>query len=91
MASIPLKIKIGPSWGSVDRGIKVLAKQVNNQVVFIIVNEWVDPLSYTISGLHALNGITYKDTRGIHRGIVQDDKLSLTAGGHEVYVLTPAN
>ncbi len=67
-------LTVHPSSGSDEKGIIWLAKENNEQVVFIVVNEADQGLAFEISGLE--NGETFVD---LHRGeklLVEEGKIS---------------
>lgn len=88
-ADMKLTIDLAETWGSLDRGIRVLPKQVGNDLYFIVVNEWCDPLRYTLSGLDTLNGISYKDTSTGFTVTVENGALTLPIRAYGVHVLQP--
>ena len=88
-AKIDIQINLAETWGSLDRGVRVLPKQVGNEVYFIVVNEWCDPLSYTLSGLDILNGKSYKDNATGLVVTVENGALSLPIRSYGVHILQP--
>ncbi len=45
----PTSVTLSPTFGSIDRGVRVLTKNVEGTLWFIVVNEWSAPLEYTLS------------------------------------------
>jgi hypothetical protein len=88
-ANLDIEVSIAQTWGSVDRGVRVLAKQAADGVWLIVVNEWEGPLVYTLTGLDALNGVTYEENNGGESGIVGNGALKLHIGGEKVQILKP--
>jgi len=88
-ATMNIQITLAETWGSLDRGVRVLPKQVGDQVHLIIVNEWCDPLRYTLSGLDILNGKSYKDTSADLTVTVKNGALTLPIRAYGVHVLQP--
>ena len=89
-AALDVKVTLAQTWGSLDRGIRVLPKQVGGQVHLIVVNEWLDPLRYTLNGLDSLNGKQYKDSSTGLTATVENGALTLPIRGYGVHVLQPA-
>ncbi len=56
---------------------------------FIVVNEWCDPLRYTLSGLDALNGKSYKDSATDQTVTVEQGALTLPIRAYGVHILQP--
>ena len=88
-ADIALSVELGPTWGTVDRGVRVLPKQVDEKTWLIVVNEWGDPLNYTLSGLTELNGTVFVDDADAREATVRNGSLTLSIAGHGVQVLAP--
>jgi hypothetical protein len=88
-AELDVSVEIGPTWGSVEDAVQVLPKRVKDTVGFIVVNESNDPLTYTLSGLEALNGVVYADGSDSRAASVENGSLSLSIGGHGVRILQP--
>jgi len=88
-ASLDLSVEVAETWGSVDRGVLVLAKEVEGEVWLIVVNEWPEALRYAISGLAGLDGRVYSDTRSDEEVVVRGDRLSQSIVGHGVQVYAP--
>lgn len=87
-ATLPIRVTTAQTWGSQDRTIRVVPKQVGDKVSFIVVNEWREPLTYTLSGLESLNGTTYSDGPDI-TATVANGALTQTIKGQSVHVLEP--
>ncbi|MBX7255653.1 MAG: hypothetical protein K1Y02_04750 [Candidatus Hydrogenedentes bacterium] len=87
-ATLPIRVTTAQTWGSQDRTIRIVPKQVGDTVSFIVVNEWREPLTYTIAGLESLNGVTYSDGPDI-TATVTNGSLTQTIKGQSVHVLEP--
>jgi hypothetical protein len=85
------EISCSESWGSLDRGIRILGKQVKDRVVWLVVNEANEPLHYTLKGLKGVEGTKLLEKRSGQEGIVKNGELSLTLPGHGVQILEPAD
>ncbi|MCK5862888.1 MAG: hypothetical protein KAH38_10405 [Candidatus Hydrogenedentes bacterium] len=88
-AALEVEVTLAETWGSLDRGVRVLPKQVGDRVYLIVVNEWCDPLHYTLSGLDSLNGISYRDTTTGVTAFVEQGTLTLPIRKYGVHVLQP--
>lgn len=88
-AKVKIDVTFKETWGSVDRGVRVLPKHVGGKVWLLVVNEWSDPLLYTLSGLKKLNGAVYTDTATGESATVEEGGLSLRIGPYAVQVLEP--
>jgi len=88
-AALDVKITLAQTWGSLDRGVRVLPKQVGSRVYLLVVNEWLDPLVYTLHGLGSLDGVRYRDPTTGQESIVQRGTLTLPIRGFGVHVLEP--
>lgn len=86
-ANLDLEVTLAETWGSVDKGVEVLAKNVDGRTWFLVVNEWHEPLQYTLSGLDALEGTAYTDPDAERNAVVTDGKLDLSIRGLGVQVL----
>lgn len=84
-----LKVALTPTRGSMDRGVRVLAKDAPDGVWLVVVNEWYDPLEYTVSGLGALNNIKYADPDAGVETVVDGGALTLRIPAQTVQVLRP--
>ncbi len=60
-AQVDIAVDLEPTWGSIDRGVVVLPKQVGGAVWLLVVNEWTDPLAYSLSGLDTLADTAYRE------------------------------
>lgn len=88
--SRPVAVSQSETFGSVDRGVRVLAKDVEGTLWFIVVNEWNAPLEYTLrfeAGDPATR--SYRDTYSGQDLIMRDGKLTTRIAGHGVQVLKP--
>lgn len=88
-ADLEVKTQFQETFGSVDRGIHVLAKAVENRVWFLVVNEFPEPLTYSLRGLDALNGKKYTETASGKEGVVMQGTLTLTIRGQTAHILKP--
>ncbi|MFO7974789.1 MAG: hypothetical protein R6V12_09155 [Candidatus Hydrogenedentota bacterium] len=88
-ASGDLAVGIAETFGSVDRGIRILPKAVSGKVWFLVVNDWTDPLTYTIGGLDSFSGVRYVENYTEDEATVRDGKLTFTLPGQRVHVLIP--
>jgi hypothetical protein len=88
-ANLALKTSIAPTWGSVDRSVMVLPKDVNGKTWIIVVNEWTDPVQYTVEGLDTLNGTTLADPAAGVEATVENGRLTLPVSAQAVQVLRP--
>ena len=86
-AGLDIDVTLFETWGSVDKGVEVLAKDVNGEIWFFVVNEWHEPLRYTLSGLDRLEGTVYADSGAERMAAVKDGKLELSIRGFGVQVL----
>jgi hypothetical protein len=89
-AVIQPKVTVGGTWGSVDRTVEVLAKDVDGRITLIIVNEWNERLDYRLSGLESLEGQTVADTSQGVKITVDNGEIASTIPGYGVQVLQPA-
>jgi len=88
-ASGDFPVGIAETFGSVDRSIRILPKAVSGKVWFLVVNDWTDPLTYTIGGLDDFNGVRYVENHTEDEATVSDGKLTFTIPGQRVHVLIP--
>jgi len=88
-ANLTVKTSIMPTWGSVDRGVLALPKDVKGKTWIIVVNEWIDPVKYTMEGLDTLNGITFTDPDAEVEATVENGKLVLPIAAQGIQVLRP--
>jgi hypothetical protein len=88
-AKLSLKTTITPTWGSVDREVLVLPKEVDGKTWLIVVNEWIDPVQYTIGGLDKLNGTTMADPASGVEATVENGKITLPIPAQSVQLLRP--
>lgn len=90
-AAVPVAVHHGPHWGSLERGVRVLAKDVAGQTWLIAVNEWNEPMRYTIMGLDGLDGTRYTENTDENvNGVVKDGTLTLHIAAESVHVLRPS-
>jgi hypothetical protein len=83
-------IETAETPGSVDRCIRVLGKKVDGAVWWLIVNEFQDPLDFTLCGLDVLEGTTYSEEAAGRRATVINGRLPLRIRGHGVQVWRPS-
>ncbi len=88
-AALSLKTSIAPTWGSVDRGVLTLPKDVDGKTWVIVVNEWIDPVRYTVEGLDGLNGTTFADPAAGVEATVENGRITLPISAQAVQVLRP--
>jgi hypothetical protein len=88
-ATITPHVTLAPTWGSVDRGILVLPKDVNGKTWLIVVNECVDPLRYTIHGLDTMNGIVLTTPNAEEEVKVEDGRITASIRAQSVQILGP--
>ena len=82
-------IETAQTWGSLDHGVRVLAKTVDGKIWFLVVNESSEPLHYAITGLNSLEGAAYADPADEREAVVEQGALRLAIGGHGVQILEP--
>jgi hypothetical protein len=88
-AEVQPKVDVAPSWGSLEFGVRALAKQVGDEPWFLVVNESADPLRYSLDGVAASEGAVYRDPADAREATVLDRKLALGISGHGVQILRP--
>ncbi len=88
-AGLDLGVTYGEGTGSVDRGVRVLAKDVDGAVWLVVVNEEPEPVQYTLHGLESVEGMTYGDPTAGREVVVLDGALHVPIRGHGVQVLAP--
>ncbi|HOF41234.1 MAG TPA: hypothetical protein PLD73_14275 [Candidatus Hydrogenedentes bacterium] len=88
-APVSCSIQLADTYGSVDRDICILPKDVAGKVWLLVVNDWPEPLTYTITGLNGLNGVRYVENYSGNEAVVKDGALTMTITGHGVHVLAP--
>lgn len=88
-ADVTLTVTLDETWGSLDRSVRVLPKQTDNGIWLIVVNEWHDPLRYTIGGLIAKEGAVYSDTTTNVSAAVAGGAIALNIPPYGVHVLRP--
>lgn len=88
-AALTITTSFEPTLGSVDRDIVVLAKDHGNKPWLLVVNEWSDSLTATLSGLESLNGTNYRERASGELVEVKDGKISLYMPGHSAHILEP--
>lgn len=86
-AVLPLTITLAETFGSVDRSVQVLAKNVAGKTWFIAVNEWESGLTYTVHGLESLENKTFGVLQADTRAAVERGALQLSIPGRSVQVL----
>jgi hypothetical protein len=90
-SKMKIKITIDETFNSFDRPIKILPKQVGQEISFILVNEnkHKNPVTFTINNLNKLNGTTYVDYHSGKEVKVVDGCLKLSISGQGFRVLSP--
>jgi len=88
-APMNISVSFAQTLGSVDRDAVVLAKQAGDTPWLLIVNEWTDGLTVTLSGLDSLNGAVYRERLTGTQVEVKDGKISLNMPSQEAFVLEP--
>ena len=87
--STALTVSLAETWGSLDRGVRVLGKQAPDGVWLVVVNESQDPMRYTLNGLQSVEGVSYTDPAEGAKATVKNGALELTIRGFGVQVLRP--
>lgn len=80
-----------PTLGSVDRDIVVLAKDHGDTPWLLVVNEWTDSLTGTVSGLESLNGVRYRERTSGEQAEVTNGQITLHMPGQSVHILEPVD
>lgn len=88
-AAIGIHAAIKETFGSVDRTIHVLPKQVGEERWLLIVNECPDPLVYVLQGLGVPDGTVYVELDSKERITVQEGALSQGIAAQSVHILRP--
>ncbi len=88
-AELDIHVRHGHTLGSVDRGVEVLAKDVSGEIWLLVVNEFQDPLQYTLDGLDSLEGVTYSNPRARRETTVDNGELDMGIRGYGVQLLAP--
>jgi hypothetical protein len=88
-AELPLSVTFAETMGSVDRGVQVLPKSVQDKTWLLVVNEWTDTLVYTIHGLESLEGKKFVEAQSGAKAAVKDGTLCLNIPAQAVQVLQP--
>ncbi len=88
-AAIRPVVSVGETWGSVDRTVQIMAKDVDGQVALIIVNEWNERLDYRVSGLEAIEGQSFSDASEKRQVTVASGEIKSTIRAYGVHVLQP--
>lgn len=86
-STLPLHISIEPAWGSVDRSVVILPKEVDGKLWLLIVNEWREPLWYTVSGFQTDAHKTFVDLQTGKEHQTEDGTLRLSIRGNGVQIL----
>ncbi len=79
-------IEIEQTWGSVDRGIVVLPKNVEGKLWLIVVNEWPEPIGFTMSDLQGYENSSFVDCKTGKKLTVKSGNLHTRIPGYGVYV-----
>jgi hypothetical protein len=88
-ASLELSVDMAETWGSVDKGVRVLAKDVDGAIWLIVVNEWSSAMTYTVRGLEGLDGTRYVDETAGREAVVREGQMTTGIRRHGVQVLRP--
>jgi len=88
-AVIRPRVAVGGAWGSVDRTVELLAKDIDGRVTLIIVNEWNERLDYRVSGLDSHEGQTFTDGSQDVKITVANGEFASSIAGYGVHVLQP--
>ncbi len=88
-APIGIHVEIKETFGSVDRTIHALPKQVGEKVWLIVVNECPDPLVYVLRGLNAPDQTVYQEIDSGQRVSVEEGTLSMGIAAQSVHILRP--
>ncbi|MCL4218064.1 MAG: hypothetical protein KJ052_13835 [Candidatus Hydrogenedentes bacterium] len=83
------QVEIAEQWGSLDRGIQVLAKEHQGKVCYIVVNEWTGSLQYRLSGLTGAASGKYRNVIDDTIVTVTDGAIATTIAAHGVQVFVP--
>jgi hypothetical protein len=90
-ADVSVNVALDETWGSLDQGIRVLPKQAPDGIWLIAVNEWHDPLRYTVNGLKESENLTYTDTATGISTTVKNGAFGLNIASYGTQVLRPRN
>jgi len=88
-AALTVSVSLAETWGTCDRDVQILTKDVGGKIWIIVANESPDCLHYTLDGLTGLEGTLYGDSKAAREARVLDGKLRLAIEGHGVQVLEP--
>jgi len=86
-ATMDIAVSFEESYGSVDRSVLVLPKQVGDQVWLLVVNEAEEPLQYHLDNLFALEGCRYRDTQTGKEAVVENGRITLRISAVDTQVL----
>ena len=81
------EVRLGPTWTSDGAGIAVLAKDVNGEPWFVVVNENREPLTYSLCGLSRAAGVVVAEHEGGVVATVADGCALLRIGGYGAQIL----
>jgi len=70
-------------------GVHALGKKVGGKTLWLVVNEYAIPLTYTLCGLNKLEGTTYTVAETGKKATVKGGMLRLTIRPYEVQTLDP--
>ena len=73
----------------IDRGVVALPKNTDSGMWLLVVNEWTDPLTYTLPLGEEHEGKRYTDPAAGVAATVKDGVLTLPIGPQSVHVLRP--
>ncbi|MCP4645930.1 MAG: hypothetical protein GY851_36130 [bacterium] len=88
-APLDLQVELAETWGSVDKGVRILPKNVDGATWLLVVNEWSSAMTYTVSGLEGLDGTRYVDGTADREATVRDGRMTLGIRKQGVQVLRP--
>ncbi len=80
-------VTVGETWGSADRAVEILAKDVDGRVALIVINEWKDRLDYRVAGLESFEGKTFAAMKQNLQLTVTNGEIASTIPGYGVHVL----
>lgn len=80
-------LTVDETGGSVDRSIELLTKDTDGRLALILVNEWTDRLHYRITGLDAVEGVTFENIAQDLRLTVVNGEIAATLPAYGVHVL----
>ncbi|HOX38089.1 MAG TPA: hypothetical protein PL033_08880 [Candidatus Brocadiia bacterium] len=85
----PIEVSVSESWGSLEKGVVALGKNVGGRTWLVVVNEYPGALRYKARGLKGMEGVFYSDNLAGVRAQVKDGALELNIRGSGVQILRP--